>query len=73
MKAQSGVGQPLLQLADGLIAPVVEMRARSEQLDRLESVRGNVREVVALQPVTVKQVSRDAESVHAWLVRSFPW
>jgi hypothetical protein len=47
------------------------MRARGEQLDRVESVRGNVREVVALQPVVVKQVSRDPESVHAcWSARS---
>ena len=44
---------------------IVEVRARGEQLDRFEAVRGDVDQVLAAQPMLVEQVRGDAEAVHS--------
>ena len=56
---QPRVVEPLGELLDRGRIPVVEVRAQREQLDRVEAVRGDVDEVLPIEPVRVEQVSRD--------------
>ncbi len=62
MELQPGVGQPVGESADRLFVVVIEMGTGGEQLDRVESVRRDVYEVLPRQPRFVKQVCRYAET-----------
>ena len=49
--------------ATASVVVIVEVRARREELDRLEAVRGDVDQVVAAEPVVVEEVRGDAEAL----------
>src|SRR5439155_9699873 len=57
----AGFREPLLQVGDGGRVVIVEMRPGREDFDRLESVRCDVEEMLAAQPLTVVQMRRDPE------------
>ena len=60
---QACVGQPFGESADHVFVVVVEMRTGGEQLDRVESVRRYMHEVLPRQPRLVKQVRRYAKTM----------
>ncbi len=58
---QAGLLQPSLQRLDRRAVAVIEVRPRCEQLDRLEAVDGDLRQMVPAQPLIVIEVRRNAE------------
>src|SRR5207245_4050394 len=58
---EPGAGQPFLQVRDRRRVVIIEMASRREELDRLESMRRDVEQVLARQPLAVKEVRRDSE------------
>src|SRR5688572_13527368 len=67
MQRQARVGQPFGKFRDRLRALVIEVGSRCEEFDDLESVRGNVHQVVAAEPVFVEEMCGDAELIHGVL------
>ena len=61
MQRQARVGQPLLQIRDGGRIVIIEMRARCEQLDRVEPVRRDLEQVIAREPLAVIEMCRHPE------------
>ena len=61
VQLETGVREPLLQVGDGRRVVVVEVRACREELERFESVRGDLQQVFAAQPLTVVEMRRHAE------------
>ena len=66
------VGEPFSQFRGRPLVVIVEVRASREELDGLEAVRGDVDQVLAAQPVLVKQMCRDAEAVHRACLSEVP-
>jgi hypothetical protein len=58
---EASVSQPLLQVGHRRRIVVVEMRAGGEQLDTIESVRANLDQMLASQPLAVVKVRRHPE------------
>ena len=55
---EAGLGQPLLQVGDRRRVVVVEVRARGEDLDQLETVRRDLQQVIPGQSLIVEEVRR---------------
>ena len=70
MKLQARIREPLGKLRSSVVVVIVEVRACCEQLDRLESVRGDVDQVIASEPVFVEQVRGNAEVGHVSYCRN---
>jgi hypothetical protein len=58
---EPGFGEPLLELGNRRGAVIVEMRPRGEELHRFESVRRDLEQMVARQPLRVVKMRRHAE------------
>ncbi len=50
MQLEARVRQPLSEAVDGCCVVVVEVGSRGKQFDGLESMRGDVDEMIARQP-----------------------
>src|SRR5687768_5079266 len=61
MQVQARIGQPLGELKPCSLVVIVEVRPGGEELDRLESVRGDVDQVIPRELMFVKEMCRDAE------------
>ena len=59
------LGQPAGEVRHRVVVAVVEMRARGKHFHRLEAVAGDERQVLARQPVIVKEVSGEPEATLA--------
>jgi len=70
VQLEARIGQPLGKLHPRQLVVIVEVRACREQLDRLESVRGDVDQVIASEPVFVEQVCGNAEVGHVSYCRN---
>jgi hypothetical protein len=64
VQRQPGVSQPFPERSDRAFVAVVEVAARREQLDALEPVRSNLREMVPVELLVVIEVCGNAE-MHA--------
>ena len=62
VERQARVRQPLRELLDGRVVVIVEMGTRREDLNRVESVRCDVDQVLARQTRLVEQMRRDPET-----------
>ena len=62
VERQARVVEPLGQRAHGDAVVVVEVRPRGEHLDALEAVRRNLDQVLAVEPLVVVQVRRNAKA-----------
>src|SRR5262245_20425619 len=63
MERQPEVGQPFSQLRRSAWVVVVEMCSSCEDFDGLESVTGDIGQMLACQPAFVEEMSGDAEAV----------
>ena len=61
VQLETRVREPLLQVRHRRRVVVIEVRARREQLERFESVRGDLQQMFAAQPLTVVEMRRHAE------------
>ena len=61
MQAQARVVEPLGQRDGGAAIAVVEVVAHGEHLDRLEAVRGDLDEVIAIEPIADVEMGGDSE------------
>jgi hypothetical protein len=61
LERQAGLGQPLRELRYGCGVVVVEVAAGGKQLDRVEPVTGNLRQLVAFEPMVVIKVRGNAK------------
>jgi hypothetical protein len=70
MQLETRFGQPFAEGPNRVGVTVIEMRARREHFERLESVRRDMDEMLAVQTLFVKQMRRDAELAigHRWIV-----
>src|SRR5687768_2938170 len=64
MDLEACVHEPFGQRGDRLFVVIVEVRPGGEELDGFEAVRSDVDQVLAAEPMLVKEVRRDAEAVH---------
>ena len=62
VERQPGLRQPAGEHANRRLVVVVKMRSGREHLDGFEPIRGDLREMVALEPAIVKEMCRDPEA-----------
>ena len=63
MQFQTGVREPIRHVRHGLEVVVIEMGARREQFDRVESMRSDMHEVLSCEPGLMKEMGRYTEAV----------
>ena len=61
VQAEPGVVEPFGERDGGAPIAVVEMFAQREQLDRLEAMRRDLDEMIAIEPLANVKVRRDSE------------